>query len=228
MTVCIFSNSKKQFLATPSFDEHVWSDNINEAYLFNRDSIDIDEVFGSPYVPGSGNLTDCAWVDPNLISTININTLVGDFINFLMQEDEDKVTQVLNVFSHQTWELYESGKWQHNNTLYTLETIELYLLEQKIDPEHICDAINSITNKITYWINEDDDIISTPRPSLKTFKSAMAKLIEEAETLVNFSLKNDGDCSETSQRLYVINQLLSLQAAVTGTTEEDVKGVEEI
>lgn len=228
MTVCIFSNSKKQFLAMPSFDAHEWSDDINDAYLFNKKDIDINEVFGSPYVPGSGNLTDCAWVDPSLISPININTLVSDFINFLMQMDEDKVTELLNEFTHETWELYQDGKWQHNNTLYTLECIEIYLLEQKIDPEHICDAINSITNKVTYWINEDSDIMSTPRPSLKTFKNAMDKLIEEAEALTNFSLKNDGDCSETSQRIYIINYLMNLQAAVNGTTVEDIKDVTEI
>ncbi len=212
----------------PSFEEHKWSDDINDAYLFNKKDIDIDEVFGSPYVPGSENLTDCAWLDPSLISPLNIYTLVGDFISFLMLVDEDKVAEVLNEFSHTTWELYGDGKWQNNNTLYTLECIELYLLEQKTDPEHICDAINSITNKVTYWINEDSDIMSTPRPSYITFKKAMDNLIEEAEALTNFSLKNDGDTSETSQRISIINHLKELQAQINGTIAEDVKGVEEI
>lgn len=228
MSVCIFSNAKKEFLSMPSFDEHKWSGNINDAYLFNESDIDINEVFNSPFVPGSGSLLDCAWVNPNLIETINRNTLVSDLLNFLMAlNDDDKVTEILNEFSHEVWELYTAGRWQCNNTHYTLEDIEIYILENKIDPEHICDMINSITNKVTYWINEDDEITSTPRPSLSTFKKSLEMLMEEMETIINFSLKNDGDCSESSQRLYVLNQLLTLQAAVNGTTQDDVKGVEE-
>lgn len=46
--------------------------------------------------------------------------------------------------------------------------------------------------------------------------------VEEMRILINENLKDDGDTSETSQRMCILNNLRSVESSINGIAKEDL------
>jgi len=58
---------------------------------------------------------------------------------------------------------------------------------------------------------------------LNKVKDRIQSLLNEAELLIDKSLINDGDTSEESQRMQILNQLKQVEYSVNGIEFQDLK-----
>jgi len=53
------------------------------------------------------------------------------------------------------------------------------------------------------------------------FQNKAQALLDKLEALVNANIKNDGDTSETSQRMCILNNIATVSRSVNGVEPED-------